>query len=260
MAKNTFPALRRLVKIVVDRPVTPRVEDEDDTRSLRFNDGVVQSTMRRSEPFALDLSYTRAMMGFLLFNPEPRHILIVGLGGGSLSKYGYRTFPRARVTTLEINPEVIALRDHFMIPPDDERFRIVQADGAEYLAREEIEADVILLDGYDAAGLPEGLSSESFYAHCHRALGAEGVLVVNLWGGEPNRALYIERLNGIFNGRVWWSKPRDSSGLIVYAVKNENFYPQWSQLLSQARALDARYRLDLVSVVNDMRARPEPDG
>lgn len=260
MTKNILPALRDLVKILVERPVTPRVEDEDDTRCLRFNNGVVQSSMRIADPFALDLGYTRAMMGFLLFNPAPQHILIVGLGGGSLSKYCYRQFPDAQITTIEINPEVIALRDQFLIPPDGERFRIVQADGGEYLTQGDVEADVILLDAYDAHGLPPDLCSESFYVRCCEALTDSGALVVNLWGGEPNRALYIDRLNGVFNGRVWWSKPRGSSGLIVYAVKNENFFPQWSRLMTSARALDARYRLDLADVVNDMRARPEPDG
>ncbi len=259
MTQRILPALRDLVKIMVDRPVTPRVHDEDDTRSLRFNDGVVQSTMRMNDPFALDLGYTRAMMGFLLFNPAPQHILVVGLGGGSLPKYCYRELPNARITTLEINPDVIALRGQFLIPPDDERFRILQADGREYLARGDIHTDVIMLDGYDAAGLPEGLCSESFYADCRESLNAQGVLVVNLWGGEPNRALYVERLNGVFDGRVWWSKPRGSSGLIVYAVKNEHYYPQWSRLMASARALDARYRLDLVQAVGDMRARPDPD-
>jgi len=33
-------------------------------------------------------------------------------------------------------------------------------------------------------------------------------------------------LRGIFDGRVWWSKPRNSSNLIVFAVKNDHFNPQ----------------------------------
>ena len=251
--------LRDLVKILVDGPVTPRVHDEGDVRCLRFNSGVVQSAMRVAEPFALNLNYTRAMMGFLLFNAEPRHILVVGLGGGSLPKYCYREFPGARITTVEIDPAVIALRDEFLIPADDDRFRITQADASDYLARDDIQADVIMLDGYDVEGLPECLCSESFYANCWKALGTQGVLVANLWGGEPNRALLLDRLNGIFDGRAWWSKPRDSSNLIAYAVKNEHYYPQWSRLAAQARALDARYGLDLMAVVEDMRQRPEPD-
>ncbi len=253
----TKPALRDLVKILVHSQVTARAHDEDGVRCLRFNEGAVQSSMRVSAPFELDLSYTRTMMGFLLFNAEPRHILLVSLGGGSLSKYCHRQFPQARITTLEINPDVIALRDEFLIPPDDERFRVVQADACDYLARSDVQADIILLDGYDAAGLPDCLCSASFYSNCRQALSARGVLVANLWNGEPNRGLYLGRLNGIFDGRVWWSRPNDSLSLIVFAVKSAHYYPQWSRLVAAARTLGARYRLDLARVVNDMRQRPE---
>jgi spermidine synthase len=259
MTKHTLPALRDLIEILVDSQVAPGVHDEDGVRCLRFNEGVVQSSMRISEPFELDLSYTQTMMGFLLFNAEPRHILLVGLGGGSLSKYCHRQFPQARITTLEINPDVIALRDKFLIPPDDERFQVIQADASEYLARSDVQADILLLDGYDAAGLPHCLCSESFYSNCWQALTAHGVLVANLWNGEPNRAVYLDRLNGIFDGRVWWSRPNDSNSLIVFAVKSAHYYPQWSRLMSAAQTLGARYRLDLARVVNDMRERPDPD-
>lgn len=257
MAKGILPALRGLMKTLVDDEVAPKVYNEGGVRCLRFRHGVVQSAMRISDPFALDLSYTRAMMGFLLFNTAPRDILIVGLGGGSLPKFCYREFPQARVTTVEIDPAVIALRDEFLIPADDERFRIVQADGCDYLIRDDLQADIIMVDGYDPIGLPDRLCSEAFYANCWKALSTQGVLVANLWGGARNRASYVDRLRDIFDDRVWWSRPRESSGLIVYAAKDKRYYPQWSRLMSQAQTLDARYRLDLVRVVNDMRDRPE---
>ncbi len=259
MTKHILPTLRHVVQILVDGQEKPRVLDGERIRSLHFSAGVVQSSMRLSEPFELDLSYTRAMMGFQLFNATPRDILLVGLGGGSLSKYCHRRFPQARVTTLEINPEVIALRDQFLIPPDDGRFRIVETDACDYLARDDIQADIILVDGYDAAGLPACLCSEPFYANCWKALATNGVLVVNLWGGEPNRTVYLDRLKRIFDGRVWWSRPRDSRSLIAFAIKNDRYFPQWSRLMTEARQLDARYRLDLSMVVNDMREHPSID-
>jgi spermidine synthase len=259
MSDPVFPALRKFVRILAEGWGRPRVRDEGDVRCLSFNEGIVQSSMRVDDPFALTLGYTRAMMGFLLFDDAPGHVLMVGLGGGSLQKFCYRELPGARITTLEIDPEVIALRDRFLIPPDDERFRVVEADAAAHLARGETQADVILVDGYNAAGLPENLCSEAFYTDCWRALGARGVLVCNLWGYETDRAVYIERLNGIFNGRVWWCRARDSRGLIVFAVKDANYYPHWARLMSKAQALDARVRLELMAVVNDMRGRPEPD-
>jgi spermidine synthase len=260
MAKRILPAIRDFVQILVDGWGKPSVCDEGGVRSLQFSGGAVQSSMRVSAPFELDLSYTRAMMGFLLFNAEPQHILLVGLGGGSLSKYCYRQLPQTRITTLEINPGVIALRDEFLVPPDSERFEVIHTDACEYLARNHVQADVILLDGYDAEGLPNCLCSESFYSNCWQVLSAQGVLVANLWGGEQNRGVYLDRLRSIFDGRVWWSKPRDSSNLIVFAVKNEHFYPQWSRLMSKAQTLGKQYRLDLPWVVEHMRRREDPDG
>jgi len=260
MAKRILPALRDFVQILVDGWGKPGVCDEGGVRSLQFSNGAVQSSMRVSAPFELDLSYTRAMMGFLLFNAAPRHILLVGLGGGSLSKYCYHQFPLARITTLEINPDVIALRDDFLVPPDDERFQVVQSDASEYLARGDVHADIILLDGYDAEGLPNGLCSESFYSNCWQALSTQGVLAANLWGGESNRSVYLNRLRGIFDGRVWWCNPPKSNNLIAFAVKNELFYPQWSRLISKAQTLDKRYRLDLPWLVQNMRLRKDPDG
>jgi hypothetical protein len=62
------------------------------------------------------------------------------------------------------------------------------------------------------------------------------------------------------NASALWSKPRDNSNLIVFAVKNERFYPQWSRLMSKAQTLDKRYRLDLLWVVNNMRRREDADG
>jgi hypothetical protein len=45
---------------------------------------------------------------------------------------------------------------------------------------------------------------------------------------------------------VWWSKPRNSSSLIVFAVKNEHFFPQWWRLMLKAQTLGKRYRLNLL--------------
>ncbi len=259
MAINFLSAFHELTQSFMDDRDTPFVHEDAGVRSLHFDDSAVQSSMRVSEPFELDLSYTRTMMGFQLFNIEPGHILLVGLGGGSLSKYCYRRFPQAQITTLEINPDVIRLRDEFLIPADNDRFRVIQADACDYLARGGVQADIILLDGYDAAGLPDCLCAEPFYANCWQALSSQGVLVTNLCGLEPNRTTYLDRMNRIFDGRVWWSKPRESNSLIVFAVKSAHYYPHWFQLTSAAQDLDARYRLDLLQVVKDMRQRLDPD-
>jgi spermidine synthase len=257
MSKPTLPALSNIVALLVNGYDKPRVYEEGGIRCLRFGNGVAQSEMRLAAPLELALSYTRLMLGFVLFNAAPEHILLVGLGGGSLSKYCYQQFPHARITTLEINPDVIALREQFLIPADDARFQVIQADASDYLARHDVLADVILLDAYDATGLPECICSTAFYSDCWRALSDRGVLVANLWRDVPALEIYLTRLRGIFDGRVWWSRPHDTNNLIVFNVKNAQYFPQWSRLLATAHTLGERYHVDLTKVVNDMRERPE---
>jgi spermidine synthase len=88
-------------------------------------------------------------MAFLLFNSEPKRIAVIGLGGGSMPKWCYRQLPAAHITVIEINPKVVALRDQFYIPVDDDRFRVICGDGTDYIAETPGSLEVLLVDGFD---------------------------------------------------------------------------------------------------------------
>src|SRR3954463_975616 len=137
----------------------PFVRESKRALSLHFNIFSVQSLMDPAMPDHLVLGYTRTIMGFLLFHPQPRHIGTIGLGGGSIQKYCYRHLPQTQISVAEINPEVIAFRDSFHIPNDDDRFQVFCEDGADFVKRHQSRFDVLIVDGFDAAGLPDQLCS-----------------------------------------------------------------------------------------------------
>lgn len=208
----------------LDHPATddtrpPLVRTEGDRRTLEFTPGEVQSEMLVSRPDALVLEYTRAMMCFALFAPDPRHIVMVGLGGGSLAKFCHRHFPRARITVLEIRDDVIALRDQFCLPPDDARLRILHCDAADYLARMPGCCDVLMVDGFDSQGLPSTLTDGAFYAACRRALHPGGVLVANIFTYDPQYAGALQRLRAAFDGRLGWFARIAGNNRILFAVR-----------------------------------------
>ena len=140
---------RRVASPEADCPLgEPSVVDDGIYRRLYFGPEYIQSEMSRDDPVALQLAYTRRMMAALLFLPRPKHIVIAGLGGGSLTKFCYRHLPRARITTLEIDARVIALAGTFEVPADEPRSRIVHADACEWFAATDDSFDLVLLDGY----------------------------------------------------------------------------------------------------------------
>jgi spermidine synthase len=225
----------------------PFVRDDGAARSLHFTLGELQSRMLLRRPGYLDLDYTRTMMGFLLFQPAPAHIGMIGLGGGSLAKFCHRQLAGSRMTVLEINPHVIALRSEFQVPDDDERFQVIAADGALYLQHEAPAFDVLLVDGFDHQGQPAALCSQRFYDDCLASLTDHGVLVVNLHCDHPDYALLAGRISRSFSGNVVEVMAAEKSNSIVFASRGPAISPRRMSLPDSLAGLDAEARLQLKS-------------
>lgn len=228
----------------------PYVSQRGAILSLHFNENSTQSEMNLDAPDELVLAYTRAMMSFLLLLPTPQRIAMIGLGGGSLAKYCYRYLPHSDITVVEIDAEVIALRDDFLIPPDDARLRILLGDGAAWVRDTELRPQVLVVDGFDAQGLPAPLSTQAFYDACHAALAEQGVLVVNLWSGYPNYDEYVARIRNSFDDCVLIVDAEDRVNKIVLAVKDAAFPPSSATLRHHAKLLAQRHSLNFQAKVN----------
>ena len=206
---------------VTPEHVKPYVYETPTSRALHFSICEMQSRMDLRKPDALDLEYTRTMMAFMLFKPLPAHIGMIGLGGGSLVKFCSRHMPDTRLTVVEINPHVIALRNDFQIPQDDARLQVICADGAQFVRDPPERVDVLLVDGFDTFGLPEELSSQRFYDDCFEALLPGGVMVANLHVGHPQYASQLERIGRAFGQAVLPVADSHGSNSVVFAVKGD---------------------------------------
>jgi spermidine synthase len=196
------------------------IHDYGGAVSLHFNKFEVQSAMYKHAPDELVLSYTRTMMNFAVFNKQPRHVGMIGLGGGSMAKHCYRRLPETTISIAEINPEVIALRDRFLIPKDDQKFMVFCEDGADFVRRQPAQFDVLLVDGFDNKGQPPQLCSQEFYSHCYRSLTAQGLLVVNVCDGSH----LISRIRRSFRNQVQVADAHDDkANIIVFAGKGNSF-------------------------------------
>lgn len=196
----------------------PFIVQHAGSRSLHFTLGETQSSMRLDQPDDLHLDYTRTMMGFLLLQPQPRNITMVGLGGGSLVKFSRRYLPSAVMTVVENNPGVIALRKDFGIPDDNAGLRVITDDGAAHVAAAAA-IDVLLVDGFDSNGQPPQLCSQDFYDDCFSALAAGGVLVVNLHPDNPQHDLFCRRIAQSFGGNAMQVMAAEQSNCVVFAAR-----------------------------------------
>ena len=232
---------------------TPFVHRRPETLSLHFDFSATQSEMRFDAPEELVLGYTRTMMGFLLFQPKPRKIVMIGLGGGSLPKYCYAKLPDAAIAIAEINAEVIAWRDEFCVPRDDERFRVVYQDGADFIRATSRHFDVLILDGYDAAGPAPQLCTQSFYDECYRKLTPGGVMVVNLaFLDYVSHEKSVDRIRRSFANAVVVVESEDAGNRIVFARKGEGL-GLTDQELSAQPDLERHHTVNLSRTLQSIR-------
>ena len=166
-------------------PRKPYVRRHDGLVSLQFVRRQTQSRMVDGDADRLLIDYTRTMFATLLWQPAPAVLGLVGLGGGSQAKFAYRHLPDTRIVAVENNPHVVALRGEFGIPDDDERLAVVVDDGFRFVDARPGSFDVLLVDGYDAQGIPAELSTQAFYDACRDALTGTGVMTCNLYVRDP---------------------------------------------------------------------------
>ena len=217
----------------------PFVSETLTSRSLYFSISAIQSRMLVQHADTLDLEYTRLMMGFLLFDPAPAQIAMIGLGGGSLVKFCHRHLARSALTVAEINPHVVALRDNFQVPADDARLRVITGDGAHLVRDSRTRYDVLLVDGFDTDGLPKALRSQRFYDDCADVLQATGLLVANLHHDRLHCDTYVERIRRAFAGSVLLVDDTEGSNRVVFAWKGPRVRPRASRTIARRAGLSA---------------------
>jgi spermidine synthase len=230
----------------------PFVIDDGKSRFLYFNVRLMQSEMSLKAPNDLAIRYTQKMMAFLLFQPRPKRIVLIGLGGGSLIKFCYQRMPRTQLTAVELDPNVIAFRDTFLMPPDDERLQVLEADGAEFLQSTEKGIDALLVDAFDKTGFAPGLANREFFDNAYAKLSGNGVLVINLAGEKETYAGLIGEAMHVFDDQVIVISVPDDGNHVLYAFKERHFEPRWRWLHNYAKELRAKFGLDFPAFVQKM--------
>lgn len=229
------------------------VSELDGVRALHLGSATIQSAMRIRDPFALELAYTRGMMCFLLFHHSVRHMLTIGLGGGSIAKYVHAYCPEIESKVIEINPRIIQVaHNQFCVPENDERLEVIEADGLQYLAEHKEVADVLMIDAFDSNGIPPDFCSQDFFDQCADSLKYDGILVINLWGSDKNFDIYLSRIEQSFAGKALILPTGRPGNIAVFGFKREPADLRLSSLRTRAKALEKTHKIEFLQFVEKL--------
>ncbi|HRL21366.1 MAG TPA: fused MFS/spermidine synthase [Alcaligenes sp.] len=185
------------------------VFEEQDERCMNFNsinDLGRQTCMSLAHPEQLVFDYTQMMMTALYVNPEPKHILIIGLGGASLQNALAKALPDTIIDSVEIDPAVGTVAQRYFGYRPGPRQRLFLEDGRSYVeraAREGTRYDMVMLDAFDVDYVPEHLMTLEFLQHVRAILAPGAVVVANTFTNselyERESATYAAVFGDFFN-------------------------------------------------------------
>lgn len=230
------------------------ITEFEGVRSLHLGTSWVQGAMRLSRPDAIELEYVQMMMMWMLFLREPRHIVQLGLGSAALTKFCWQRFPGARVTAVELNPNVIAIcRELFGLPPDDARLSVREMNALDFVMdeRNHGKVDVLQVDLYDQDARGPVLDTPEFYEACAACLKPDGIMTTNVFGEFSNYDKNLFAIEDAFDAVVWLPEVHDAN-IVVAAFKDA---PQidFSALYERAGDIKRRYNLPAKNWVNGLK-------
>jgi spermidine synthase len=229
------------------------VSESDGVRSLHLASHAIQSSMRIKKPFHLELTYTRAMMMFLLFHDRPRKILLIGLGGASIPKFIHRFLPDMKSIVVEIHQKVISVAHQmFHLPPNDNTLKVIHGDGIPYMNEHPQSTDILMIDAFDPEGIPRNFRSLSFFDLCKSTLRVNGIFVMNIWMSDPHYDLYIDRMRRVFEDLLLVIPTGKPGNQIVLGFHDMPNQLDVKTLKLKAKSLEKIYGLEFLAFFNQL--------
>lgn len=146
-----------------------------------------QSCMDVKRPDRIVMNYPQMMLAALFLQPEPRSVLIIGLGGGTIPRALTQLTPQAAIDVVEIDPAVVRVAKEYFRFVDGAKVRSFAQDGRVFVKRalrEKRKYDLVMLDAFDHEYIPEHLLTREFIQETRQLLTANGVLVANTFSSS----------------------------------------------------------------------------
>lgn len=233
------------------------VVEDNLSRSLHFGTDARQSSMLLRDPYQLSLSYTRAMCAALLFCEEPRRVLLLGLGGGSLAKFLLHYYPQCHIDAVEFRPEVHQIAHRYFALPEGPRLHVIYDDAGRFVRQHPIDQagyDLILIDAFLDKGIAHSVCGSSFFAACHDLLTAEGVLSMNLWSDDRVQANdFIEDMGLSFEQQALRLPVEGKANVIGIATRQAAARKQLRGLDDRARRLELHTTIEFTALLHSLR-------
>ncbi|MCF6242667.1 MAG: fused MFS/spermidine synthase, partial [Bacteroidales bacterium] len=205
----------------------------------RYKSKYTESKINIFNDDELPVSYTQTMPISLAYVKNPEKLLMIGLGGGMITKYIHKYMPQINITGVELDEKVLAMAKKYFKLKEDSTYKIVIDDGRLFLNNTEDIYDIIMIDAYKGGYIPFHLCTREFYSLVKNHLRQNGVIALNLHSGSKLYPRIIKTLKDVF-WEVDLYKSKSSSNVVAVAYIQDNINLDF--ILKNAQFLQNKYK------------------
>jgi spermidine synthase len=229
-------------------------EDDSGYRVLRFEKGGARQTIAKpGDPTFLGFAYTKVAFAGLALAQEPRRIMIVGLGGGTMPMFLRHYYPNATIDVVDIDPDVVNVAREYFGFREDANLRAHVGDGRKFVESVREPYDVVFLDAFGTRNVPPHLTTLEFMRAVRRSVTPGGVVIGNIWG-RPVNPLYdsmVRTYQEVFDDLFVLDVPGTTNKILLALPRRQNLdRVQFSQLAKKLGA-DKGFQFDVGDIAED---------
>lgn len=231
------------------------VTEEGDVRRLQFRRSgseYEESAINIKQPLQFEMYYYKLMFAGFAHKPDPKRILFIGLGGGSVPMAIHHYFPTVPIDNIELDPDVVSVAKKYFGFREDSLMKVYVRDGriqVRRLIRDKMKYDIIFVDTFRGGYIPYHLTTKEFMELLKALLNPDGVIVSNLRSGFESYHYHRRTYNAVFHNQYSYG----SSGNVIVVVDAREKPLTQKELLIAARRLqkDKQFTVDLPAIIKD---------
>ncbi|KDC51572.1 spermidine synthase [Pseudoalteromonas fuliginea] len=167
-----------------------QIRGHEQLRWLLIND-TLQSVIDLNDPSLLLFPHLLCLGKQWQALSAPKKVLELGLGGGAIRNYLQHKYPKAHITSVEKNADIIDCYTQFF--SSNKNDQLLCADAQQVLKSAQ-NIDWIILDLFSQIDAPRFLFEEAFYKKIYLALNNNGVLFINFLSQHESQLKQLKQL------------------------------------------------------------------
>ncbi|MCP4490961.1 MAG: methyltransferase domain-containing protein [Gammaproteobacteria bacterium] len=212
----------------------------------------LQSAINLEEPHKLELKNLTYLMGILLFITDPKEILLLGTGGGSLIHFLRQHYPNCMITAVDIDAELLEImHQHMLLPEPDDNLRYIVDDALNYLNHSTQHFDLILCDIFINNQPPPWLLKKDTMQALHNRIKHGGGLTSNLLiNSDHEYRRYYHRLQSVFGQQTLCLPLDELDNTITFGVRSKIPLLDMSSFMQKAMQLEQQQGINYLEILS----------